>query len=303
MGLTTNQLIEQIKRRASIPASQIKYQNADFIAFLNNAMESKIVPQLIAIDEDFFVSYKDIPLVANTSNYRLPDMAVCWTIHEIGLLDSAGNYKVLPRMTRGTEQINTKTNTPAGFYLQDGSVMVVPSIGSSATGSLRIYYYRRLNDLTLTTNCGTITNVVDADPNYIITVDTAPVGTSNGADFIKGSSPYELFAINSTITLVGTTITVAKSYFSNTPEIGDYVAQKGFTPIPHLPDAWHYILADFGARKCLIGNADEKIIAMLDSDIGDDLQGIKQVVKNRAKGSPRKRVSHNPFLSLQRGRR
>ena len=109
--------------------------------------------------------------------------------------------------------------------------------------------------------------------------------------------------MNASVTVVGVTVTIAQSLCSSIPEVGDYIAPTGHTPIPHLPDAWHYVLADFGARKCLIGNADEKIISLLDSDIGDDLNGIKQVVKNRSKGSPKKRVSRNPFLALQRGRR
>lgn len=302
MGLTTNQLIEQIKRDASIPASQIKYQNVDFIAFLNNAMESKLIPQLISVDQDFFVNYKDIPLVASQSSYRLPDMAVCWVIHEIGYVTSAGDYRVLPRLTRGTEQKNNTSSEPSGFYLQDGSVIVAPSTSTIPSGCLRIYYYRRQNDLTLITNCGKVTNVADGGLDYVITVDTAPVGTSVGADFIKGSSPYELICVDSTITLVGTTITVSKSGFSSIPEVGDYVAQTGFTPIPHIPDAWHYILASYAARKCLIGNGDEKILQLLDTEIASYLQNLKQVVKNRAKGSPKKRVSRNPFLTLSRRR-
>jgi hypothetical protein len=303
MGLTTDKLIEHIKRRVSVPDSQIKYNNIDFVAFLNNAIESKIVPQLIAIDEDFFVTYKDIPLVANQSSYRLPNMAVCWAVHEIGYLDSAGNYNRLDRMMRGTELVNTTSNQPYGMMIRDGNIITTPNMGSTVNGSLRVYYYRRLNELTLLSNCGKITNVLSAAPDYIITCDNAPIGLGTGADFIKGTSPYELDIINASVTVVGVTVNVAQSLFTSAPEIGDYIAPTGFTPIPHLPDAWHYILADFGARKCLIGNADEKVIALLDTDIGDDLNGIKQVVKNRAKGSPKKRVSRNPILALGRGHR
>jgi hypothetical protein len=298
--MTTDQMIAQIKRRVSVPSSQLKYGNADFIAFLNNAIESKIVPQLIDIDENFFVTFQDIPLVAGQTKYRVPNMAVCWSMHEVGFLNSAGNYRVLPRMTRGTERTGLTSSEPMGFYINDGYIVTTPDVGTTASGSLRVYYYRRLNELTLVSNCGRVTNVADGGVDWILTVDNAPLGVGSGADFIKGTSPYELIAIAQTVVVVGVVVTVAKAGFDFTPEIGDWIAGTGLTPVPHLPDAWHYVLADFGARKCMIGNVDAKTIQLLDSDIGDDLNGIKKVVQNRAKGSPRKRVGRNPILALHR---
>lgn len=298
--LTTDQIIEHVKRRVSVPSSQIKYGNTDFLAFIDNAMESKLVPQLIDIDENFFVSYQDIPLVAGQSKYRVPSMAVCWSLHEIGYLNSSGSYRVLPRMTRGSEMAGTNGSEPNGFYIQDGFILTTPEMGTSVAGSLRVYYYRRLNKMTLKSNCGQITNVGDGGLDWILTVDNAPIGVANGADFMNGSSPYEIIGLKASVVVVGLAVTVAKSAFETDPVIGDWIAPTGYTPIPHLPDAWHYILADYTARKCMVGNVDAKSIQMLDADLGEDLAAIKNVVKNRAKGSPKKRVSRNPILNMHR---
>jgi len=302
--MTTEQLIAQIKRRVSVPASQIKYDTSDFIAFLNNAITSKIVPKLIDIDEKFFVNSQDIPLVASQTKYRIPALAVCWTLHEVGYVDTNGNYLVLPRMTRGTEMAGSSNNRPYGFYLEDGHIVTTPDMGTTVSGSLRVYFYRRLNDLILSTACGRVNTVTAVGTDWQLTLDSAAtgIGVGNPCDVTHGSNPYELISYNSTNTVVGLNVTIAMADFDATPQIGDWVSQTGYTPIPHLPDAWHYVLADLGARKALIGNVDQKTLQLLDSDIGDDIDGIKRVTQNRAKGSPRKRVSRNHALNAMKRR-
>jgi len=298
--MTTDQIIDHIKRRISVPASQIKYGNTDFIAFINNAQSSKIVPKLIDVDEKFFVHYEDIPLVASKTRYRIPKLAVCWSMQEVGYLDANGNYGVLPKMTRGTEMVGDTNNMPYGFYIEDGYIVTAPPMGTTVTGSLRVYFYRTLNDLTLVTNCGRVTVVTPVGINYQLTVDNAPVGLAAGAAVINGNSPYELIATEATAVVVGLNVTIAQSEFNTTPVVGDWVCQTGYTPVPHLPDAWHYILADLAARKCLIGNTDQRTLQLLDSDISDDLEGIKRVSQTRTKGSPRKRVARNPIRAAHR---
>jgi len=302
MGLTTEELIAQIKRRVSVPASQIKYDNSDFIAFLDNAIASKIVPKLIDIDEGFFVDMQDVPLVAGQSKYRIPEFAVCWTIHEIGYLDTNGSYRVLPRSTRGTERAGTTDNHPYGFYLEDGNIVTTPDMGTTVSGSIRFYFYRRLNKLILSASCGKVNTVTSVGTDWQLTVDTAPAGIATTADVIFGSSPYEVISYNSGTTVVGLNVTIAKADFDATPQVGDWVVQSGYTPIPHLPDAWQYLLADFGARKTMIGNVDAKTLQLLDSDIKDDIDGIRRVTQSRTKGSPRKRVSRSHSLAAQRRR-
>lgn len=302
--MTTEDLIAQIKRRVSVPASQLKYGNADFIAFLDNAIASKIVPKLIDIDEGYFVNSQDIPLVASQTKYRIPDLAVCWTLHEVGYLDTNGLYSVLPRITRGTEQAGSTDNRPYGFYLEDGYIVTTPDMGTTVSGSIRAYFYRRLNSLALAVSCGQVNTVTSVGVNWQLTVDSVPVGigAGNPCDVTHGSNPYELISYNSTNAVVGFNVTIAKADFDDTPQVGDWVSRTGYTPIPHLPDAWHYLLADFGARKCMIGNVDAKTLQLLDSDIADDIDGIKRVTQSRAKGSPRKRVARNYFLAAQRRR-
>jgi len=302
MPLTTNELIDHIGRRIVIPISQGKYVNLDYRSFLDDCIITKIVPKLITIDEFYCVDRQTIPLIGSTSKYRLPNRSVCWALDEVGYVDNAGNYFKLPRTSKRHEYQSSTSTYPSGFYLEDGFIYTTPNMGATVTGSLQLGYFRRRNKMALVSACGLITNVVTAAPNYVITVDNAPSGTATGADFISGTTPYDLIADNTAITLVGVTVTVPIASFDRTPVNGDWVVQAGYTPIPQLPDEWHYILADYASRKLLIGSSDEKTISLIDDDINDSLTGIKHVMQTRVKGSPRKRVSNNPVYNLMKRR-
>ena len=59
MDFTSTGLIAQLKRRALVPTSQNLFTNSDLIAMLNEELQNRIVPYVLAVREDYFLTYKE----------------------------------------------------------------------------------------------------------------------------------------------------------------------------------------------------------------------------------------------------
>ncbi len=71
--LTSNSLIESIKRRASIPESQSTYDAEDILAFANEELSLALVPEIMTLHEDYLLYEDPVPLVPNQQEYKIPD--------------------------------------------------------------------------------------------------------------------------------------------------------------------------------------------------------------------------------------
>lgn len=162
MRYLTTELISAIKRDAAIPTSQRRFENNDFLTFLNEELQLTIVGELLAMRQDYFVTTSDVPLVANQSEYDLPTSAVGWKLEAIWYVDTQGKEYRLPLITReqrGGFRNNQTAVSPSAIYVMDDKVETIPSMGNSVVGSLRYDYVRIQNELVLPSTCGLITAV------------------------------------------------------------------------------------------------------------------------------------------------
>lgn len=302
MKYTSDQLITTIKRNSLIPTGNKKFLDADLLAFLNEELQVTITSELSSFQEEYFVTYQDIPLVANTSNYQIPITAIGWALRDIGYVTSSGEYRTLPRV--GIDQLDlysglATTGEPRALYLRDAELVAVPSMGDSVSGSIRVYFEKILNELVLTSSCGLITNVVSAGTDYIITVSALPSYTS-GVEVISATNPFGIIASFTSATPVGFNFTLAQSSFSRVPVVGDYVAPYGKTPIPHIPEDMHPILAQAATLRVLEANGDAKNLQNAYVTYQRMVQSMKQRSSSRIKGAPKKLISRNYILNSMR---
>jgi len=305
MIYTSDNLITAMKRNTALPESQSKFDNADFLAFLNEELQISIVGELSALQEDYFMTHIDTALVADQYIYDMPPKAIGWVLYDIGYLDSSDVYTSLPRINLGQlDYFNTiiTGSTPRGFYVEDDKIKLVPKTVNSASGYLRFYYERIQNKLVLLENSGKISNVSTSGNNYICTVNNIPV-TANGVDVISGTQSFGLIVDNATVVAVAANnITIAQSDFERAPVVGDYVMAKGETPVPHIPETYHPILAQAGVLRMLEASGDKNNIQIAATTYARMVDKLKRRSSSRVKAAPKKIIARSSVLNMMRRR-
>lgn len=300
---TTDTLLDAAKRNISLPSSSIKFTDPDIIAFLNEELQWLIAPALANTNEQYFTEKHTITLVANTSKYSLPKTASCWEFDSIYWVNSDGYRNRLYQKTRGGESEGASSSgIPDGFYFEDASIVLTPNMSGTPSGSIEIVYRRLLNLLRPVSQCAIIQTVADMGLTWDLGVNIAPIGYTNGVDFVNKDNPYNLFARDITATVVGLTITVTKTDLDRIPVIGDYIVENGFTPVPHIPSEWHPILAVAGSVRMLRASGDKGNLSSLESQLSGMIQMMNQTAKERAVNHPKKIVSRNWSLNASRYR-
>lgn len=241
MAYTTTTLLAAIAQRSFMPANQNTLTTAEILSIADEEMRTLIVPEILKLREEFFVSYLDYTITANEANYEVPLRSVGLQVRAVHLIDSAGNVKPLTRIS-----VNEVSTTNAGtdtwaFYLLGNQIYPYPK-PSAAIGTLRVYYPLEPSNFVETSAIGVIT-AINTSTN-VVTCASLPSSwaTGNSFDFTRVDGGQEPWAIDNTATLVsGTSIT-----FSALPAdlgVGDYVSLAGETALVQLPSAWRDILA------------------------------------------------------------
>jgi hypothetical protein len=297
-------LISAIKRNASIPSSQVRFSNTDFLKFLNEELQLTIVGELLALRQDYFVTTIDTLLIANQSNYEIPTSAVGWMLESVGYIDTSSNYTRLPIITRDQRanfQALTDATSPSAVYITGNTITTVPDLGTSTTGSLRFDLVRIQNELVLPTTCGEISTVADTGTDYQMTVDTVPIAVGARCDVISGTNPFNIIARNMVGNVLGNVITVTYgTSFARAPIAGDYVCITGQTPYPNIPEDFHAVLAQAATVRCMIASNDEKGIQTQGVSLGNMLKRMRDRASKRVSDAPRKIVGNNYLLSMMR---
>jgi len=91
MGILSDDLVSNIKRRAFVPQSQTTYQDSDFLALAYDELLSYIVPMIMDKREDFFLYYQDDALTADVASYLINDRALGNAAKSFWHIDQNGN--------------------------------------------------------------------------------------------------------------------------------------------------------------------------------------------------------------------
>lgn len=287
-GLTTSELIAEVKRRASVPTTQILFSVADFEAFLNDEMFSRIVPLIMRSREEFFVQYETTAIVADQAEYDIPSKAIGMKLRDVILLDSANNQQNVPRLSPEEVSLNyVPSQAPYGFMLRANKVTLIPTPKSS-THSLRLSFFRRPNKLSSTR--GRQITAIDTGTNTI-TVSSIPSGWVIGTELDIQTHDYNFelaYEETAIVNISGTDITLTS--VANLA-VGDYVWEAGYCNVAMIPIEGHYLLAQAAAIKCLEALADHEaandarqVYAMMEKDFID-------TITPRVEGQPKKIVS------------
>lgn len=156
--MRSSDLIESVKRRISFPISQNTFSEEDILKFANEEITTNLVPQMLSYHEEFFVTYDLVPLLPTQIKYPIPKRAIGLRLRDMFYVDTSGNLFEMTRIDgddKGFFSRNIGTDqTIHKFYLENDNVVLTPLSMVGVSGSLRMEYFIRPNQLVLDERAG-----------------------------------------------------------------------------------------------------------------------------------------------------
>lgn len=315
-GLTTNALLKSIKRRAIVPDNQNTFSEQDFIDLMNEEMMIGLVPSILQMKEEYFIFKQITPLIANKSNYPVPERSLANKLREICYIDnidpSIGTEYEMAQIAVDDRYTGlsggTNTNDFTGyrrFYMQGSDVIVHPSVGPAPYGGLSFYFYIRPNTIVKETEVAKISHI-DRNTGEI-TVSNLPTsyGLTTKYDFVRARSPHNILAIDieaSSISSGSKKITVDPNNIPLDLNVGDYIPMAGQTCIPNIPTELHMVLAQRVAQRVLEALGDSEGLNNATNKLNEMEGKLSTMIENRVEGAPRKVVSRSIMMGLGKSR-
>lgn len=245
--MNSTELISALKICGSFPTSNDLFSTSDFLVLLNMQLKSEITPMMLKLNEEFFLQTKDFT-ISQGSSYRIPTRAIGAKIRDLSMVDAAGNVTPINRLFE-----EDRPTGASGYYMLRNSV----ELSNDFTGNtLRMKVFGRPSTLVETSSCGQITSI-DTVLNQVV-VSSAPSTfvTNAVVDLVQNNNPYDLLAMDYSLTGVsGTTLS-----FSSLPSglaVGDWVCVATQAPVPMVPDEVHPLLIQSALCRTLSSKKDK----------------------------------------------
>lgn len=289
MAITADRLLAGVKRRISMPSSQVLLDDDDILAFADDVVKSKVVPMFESVNQEYFVTSTDTALAASTSEYDIPYRAVGRALREIKIKSSTDDTDVrnLSKINIEDIQYYSAMSSVSAFYFKGDRIYLVPSVSSATqVNELEIWYRLAPSNLV---KLSTVATVVSAT-STIVTVDAVPssITTSTPIDFVQAKSGNRIYDIDKTPTAVGsTTITFAASTIPSALTAGDYIVLAGYSPVVNMiPNEAYPFIESSVAKRCLKAIGDFEGSRELDEDIADEKKSLLMMLEPRIDGEP-----------------
>jgi len=300
-GLTTNQLLEAIKRRAFLPNAQNTLKDEDLIRFINEELYDSIVPMIMQVKEEYFTYSTDLLLQPNQSNYAIPYRAIGQKVRDIKYKDTEGNLYTCTRIEvedrhyfQGASQNRYKC-----FFLQGNDIVLWPGVGSTPNGYLSLVYYLRPNSIVKESQVGVITAINTS--TGVITLSAIPENftISNGIDFVQARSGHRTIKFDVPVLGVDTvnkTITVAPTDIPSTLIVNDHLAVAGQTKVLQIPSELNSILVERVVARCMASLGDQEGLAASVAKVSEMENKANSMIDDRSEGNPKKINNLNSII-------
>lgn len=296
-------LIENIKRRCSVPASQLTYTPEDFTLLASDEMQDEVVPLIMSAREEYFVDFVDVATPADRA-LDIPDYVVGQKLRSVCYVQQSSPLVLvnIPRIDLDVVAGVGFSNfaTLAGFYIQGNQLILYPPNSVPVNTTIRLYFYRRTLVLAAPAAYGRIISV-DSMTNTLV-LDNVPSEWASGTP-VNSVSSFSPFGVTSAD---GVTVSVVSSpsvILSDVTgiEAGDYLSGLGFSAIPQIPIESHGYLAQLTAAKALEGLGDRSGMEAALAKAKVLRQSLLVMVSQRVDGSVKKIVNPNGGMRINCG--
>jgi hypothetical protein len=287
--LTSDTLIASVERKAHVPGSQVTFEPEDYLAFANEEIKIGLLPSIMQFHEEFFVVSTEVALVNDQAAYDIPDRAVGAKVRSLFVRDNNGIIREMARIPEEDEsywQNTSVANAPHSFYLQNNSIVIVPT-PKAPIGKLVIRYFQRPNELVTSDRVATI-KTIDTGTNTV-TVDAVPSVFSYNTklDLLETKGTHRCRATDLTASNINSsTNSISFSSLPSSLVVGDIIALAGECYIPQMPDELHSVLAQRVACRCLEAIGDTVGLQAANQKLAEMEQKTGVLIDNRTEGNP-----------------
>lgn len=293
------ELIANIKRRCTVPTSQLTYTEPDFAKIANDEMQDTVIPLIMSTREEYFVDYLDVQLPASgvipfpTDSIGVKLRSVVYVQSPIGPV-----MFNLPRIDLDVVACNSGMafTTIAGFYIQGNDIIIYPQNSLPTNTTIRLYFYKRRLVLTAPEEYGQIV-AVDSGTNTVqLTQVPSDWGTGTLLNAVSSEPNFATTASLITVVSVSSPSIVVDSVEGLS--VNDYVSGLGYSAIPQIPLETHAYLAQCSAVKCLEGVGDRAGMEAAQAKADGMKAGVFTMTSQRVDGSVKKIVNPSRLTGM-----
>lgn len=181
--MTSNDIVEAVKRKIAVPINQRTFSNEDILAFGNEEMMISQVPDIMLYHQEFFVINEDVAMLPNKSRYSIPERALGQKLRDLFYKDTNGNLFEMTRVGADDkaywQRETATTNLMQKYYIEGNDIVLAPQNISSPTGFLQFSYFLRPNQLVPNDRaaiCESFFKSVTVDNTSLVAGDTITIG-------------------------------------------------------------------------------------------------------------------------------
>lgn len=154
--LSSDDLINVIKRRCAIPLSQDTFTAEDLLDFVNGELYDSQVPSVMIVHNEYYVYRQVVPLVLYQNRYTIPDRAIGMKLRDLFYQDNYGNLKKMSRINPDNQDIyltnNLVSTTPYMFFIENNDIVLTLPPQTGVAGNILMTFYLRPNKLVTNDN-------------------------------------------------------------------------------------------------------------------------------------------------------
>lgn len=252
-------LLTALRDEGYVPSDE-SASSARLLGVLNRQQRTWLTKLMLSVREDYQLASVDVDLTAGQTVVPVPSRAVGAALKLVSFLD---NGIPVPLNPINSEQVHANSVLGgAGDYSMQGNNLVLSS--SAAAGStLRIQYFRRMNEMVDESEAGEVASFSSGAKTITLagTVPTLFDTASTTYDIVRGTPHFDTLSASVVATRAGQVLTFTDALPADLA-IGDWVALEGQTPICQAPLELHDVLAFKGCQAYLRARGDPKAAAM-----------------------------------------
>jgi len=298
---TIAQLIEDVKRQASIPTSQNTYGEQEFAEAFDHCQKRHIVPMMLKTREEFFVTKRDYDwseLEAQDDGYlklEIPERVIGGRIRGMHVIQESTG-KVLYNLKKNVLDSDDRANNlylsqalqnPSEYYLE-GNNIYIPDTHAAGGTKLRFRYFRRPNKIVHLERAGRVIAINTMTGS--LTLDNFPEDFAVGVkvDIISHIEPFKSVVDSFAILGVGANSVLVTPALAAEVQLGDYVNYEFETVIPQIPVDLFPILTDYAASQIIKSLKDVVGYQLAASEFASMTDELFEMIEDRDNSSPQK---------------
>lgn len=294
---TVDGLVASVRNKYINPNTQSLFQDTDIVSILDEEQRSVIIPIISSVREEFWVTYFD-QAVSGATSYTIPQRAAGAILRDVVYVDTAGNEIDLQQLN--PSQI--KASFPYGrqlplytfgYFIRNDQVTPYPLQAQTATGyTIRMKELRRPNNLTLSTNCGQVTNINTL--TGAITLSNIPTtwSTSTTFDVIQNFPQFTSILDGQPITGISTT-TVTVAAIPTGLAVGMWFSPTLMTPISQIPYEMFPLLVQAAVITMADSIGDSQVSTLASKKFELMRKDFTDLITPRVQGGTKKIINRN----------